>query len=61
MAVPQELATAVAEACDRELGEPDVCRRAQLLARTRRTLDAWMRHSVTTAEAVAALADGPPY
>jgi hypothetical protein len=59
MAVPRELVAAVAQAYDRELTEPDGGRRAELLALTRRILDGWLRGSVSTPDAVAALARGP--
>jgi hypothetical protein len=55
MALPTELTEAVAEARDRESGEFDVGRRAQLVAVTRRTLEAWLKHQLSTAEAVSAL------
>jgi hypothetical protein len=55
MAVPRELWAAVTQAHDRELGEVDEVRRVELHARTMRTLDAWLRRRVTTADAVAAL------
>jgi hypothetical protein len=55
MAVPRELRAAVTQAHDRELGEGNEARRAELHARTMRTLDAWLRRRVTTADAVAVL------
>ncbi|HEY8039958.1 MAG TPA: hypothetical protein VIF15_09205 [Polyangiaceae bacterium] len=55
MPLPDELVEAVTQAFDREMRELDMGVRAQMLARTRGTLDSWLHGTISTSDAVAAL------
>ena len=54
--LPGDLIDAVASALEREALESDVDVRAELLARVRQVLDAWLRGALTTDEAIDVLA-----
>ena len=50
--LPPELVTAVASALERERGETDAEKRAQIQTSIRAAVDGWLRGRVTTAQAV---------